>query len=332
MSDTTAPRPAGVRDVARLAGVSTQTVSRVLNDHPNIRPETRARVTAAIAALDYRVNNAARSLGTATSRTIGVIAWDVTLYGPTIGIGALERAAREAGRWIATAYADASVPASLDAAIAHVLAQGIDGLILVAPHAATLEALRARPLPVPVAALHAGSGAAAQAEGAAGVVEHLIALGHRRIARLAGPAQWLEETARADGYAHALRRHGLAAPVGWSGDWSAASGAAIAADVAAAVTAGEITAVVVANDQMALGLMAGLRGARIDVPRDVSVVGFDDNPDAEFYLPALTTVRVDVDAEARRCIAEVLGLDPAVTAAPPAPPTLVVRASTAPPA
>ena len=101
-------RRVGVRDVARLAGVSSQTVSRVINDHPNIRPETRAKVLDAMAALDYRVNNAARALGTRTTRTLGVIASDATLYGPAVGIAALEAAARAAGRWVATTYADAA--------------------------------------------------------------------------------------------------------------------------------------------------------------------------------------------------------------------------------
>ena len=91
-SDAAGRGRVGVRDVARAAGVSTQTVSRVINEQPNIRPETRDRVLAAIAALGYRVNNAARSLGTRTTRTLGVIASDATLYGPAVGIAALETA------------------------------------------------------------------------------------------------------------------------------------------------------------------------------------------------------------------------------------------------
>jgi len=115
----------------------------------------------------------------------------------------------------------------------------------------------------------------------------------------------------------------------WEGDWSAAAGARRAAEVAAAVRApGGPTAIVVANDQMALGLMAALADIGLAVPGDLSIAGFDDNPDAAYYRPALTTVRVDIDGEARRCIGEVLGL-PEVDA--PAPPLVVARASTAPP-
>lgn len=331
MSDVTRPaRPAGVREVARLAGVSTQTVSRVINNYPNIRPETRMRVLEAMRALDYRVNNAARALGTASTRTIGVIATDATLYGPTVGIAALAEAAREAGLWIATAYADASDPAAIDGAIAHVLAQGIDGLVLVAPHARMVAALRERELGVPVAALHADEGAGAQHEGAALAAAHLVGLGHRRIGRLGGPVDWLEEASRAQGAEAGLQRAGLSLTHEWRGDWSARSGADRAAEVAAAVQAGGLTAILAANDQMALGLMAGLAGSGIRVPHDLAVVGFDDNPDAAFYAPALTTVRVDVLGDARRCVAEVTGASAGGPTSMSAPAQLIVRASSAP--
>ncbi|GAA2972391.1 DNA-binding LacI/PurR family transcriptional regulator [Microbacterium terrae] len=321
-------RPVGVRDVARAAGVSTQTVSRVINDHPNIRPETRMRVLEAMADLGYRVNNAARALGTRTTRTLGVVASDATLYGPSVGIAALEAAARDAGRWIATAYADAAVAASVADAADRLLAQGVDGLIVLAPHAATLEALTARSGSTPVAALHAGLGAERQAAGGALAIDHLVSLGHRRIARVTGPLDWLEATARDGGAAAALQSAALVPGPIWAGDWSASAGFGLAAEVAAAVrTPDGPTAVFVANDQMALGLIAGLREAGIAVPGDVSIGGFDDNPDAAFFAPALTTVGLDLAGEARRVVAEVLGEE----AAPVAAPVLRVRASTAAP-
>jgi DNA-binding LacI/PurR family transcriptional regulator len=178
---------AGVREVAAAAGVSTQTVSRVINGQLNVRPETRDRVLAAMATLDYRVNNAARALGTRTTRTIGVIASDATLYGPAVGIAALEAAAREVGRWIATAYADAADEASVAEAADRLLSQGVDGLIVLAPHAPTFASLTAAYPTVPLAGLHMQDAATGQREGAASAVRHLIGLGHRRIARLAGP-------------------------------------------------------------------------------------------------------------------------------------------------
>ena len=146
----------GVRDVARLAGVSTQTVSRVLNNSANLREETRQRVLEAMVQLDYRPNNAARALGTATTRTLGVVATDVTLYGPTVAIAALAAATRDEGRWVASAYADATDAASVDAAVSHVLGQGVDGIVLVAPHARTRDALVARSMDVPIVIMHGG--------------------------------------------------------------------------------------------------------------------------------------------------------------------------------
>jgi DNA-binding LacI/PurR family transcriptional regulator len=126
-----------------------------------------------------------------------------------------------------------------------------------------------------------------------------------------------------------LAERGLIPGERWAGDWSARAGSAIAPEVAAAVRLPDgPTAVAVANDQMALGLIAGLRDAGVAVPGGVSVTGFDDNPDAAFYSPPLTTVRLDLAGEARRCIAEVLG-HPASEL--PSSPVLVVRGSTAPP-
>lgn len=320
----------GVREVAALAGVSTQTVSRVINDHESVRPETRRLVLEAMGRLGYRVNNAARSLGTSRSRTLGVIASDSTLYGPSVGIAALETAARAEGRWTATAYADAADAASVTDALEHLLAQGVDGILLVALHAAAVDVVRKRATDVPVAALHAGRGAERQAEGAALAVGHLAALGHRRVVRLGGPADWTDESARAAGFDRAVEDAGMDVRARWSGDWSAAAGAAAASEAAASLREPSgPTAIVVANDQMALGLVAGLRVEDVAVPRDVSVVGFDDNPDAAFYRPALTTVRLDIAGEARRCVDDVLGLE---TSASPRPAELIVRASTAPPA
>lgn len=308
----------GMRDVADAAGVSTQTVSRVLNGYPGIRDATRERVLAAVAALDYRVNNAARALGTSLTRTVGVVASDAVLHGPSAGIAALERAARARGRWITTAYTDSDDPADIDAAVRHLLDQGVDGIVLVAAHGATpLEGYD-----VPLVPLYGESGIR-QRDAAALVVDHLADLGHRRVIEVAGPADWREALARTGGVADAVDRRRLERIGRVEGDWSAASGSALADAVARAVREGA-TAVAVANDQMALGLMAGLAARGLSVPADVSVAGFDDNPDAAFYTPALTTVRLDVEGEAAEAVARVLGDEPVA----PAQPVLVVRAST----
>jgi len=321
MSGDVGSKRIGVREVAAAAGVSTQTVSRVLNGYPGIREATRERVLAAVAALDYRVNNAARALGTSLTRTVGVVASDAVLHGPAAGIAALERAARARGRWISTAYTDSDDPADIDTAVRHLLAQGVDGIVLVAAHGST-------PLDgydVPIVPLYGESGTR-QRDAAALVVDHLADLGHRRIVEVAGPPDWREALARTGGVADAVARRGLTLIDRVEGDWSAASGSAVADAIGARIASGA-TAVAAANDQMALGLMAGLAARDLRVPRDVSIVGFDDNPDAAFYAPALTTVRLDVQGEAEYAVAAVLG----DAAAPPASPVLVVRNSAAAP-
>lgn len=326
MSGISKGRRPGVRDVARLAGVSTQTVSRVLNDHPGTREDTRRRVLDAVASLDYRVNNTARAFGTSSSRTLGLIASNATLYGPSIAIEAVDAAARSVGRWVATAYADAADPISVDAAARHLAAQGVDGIVVLAAHVRTLTGARSGAPDVTIGILHHGLGAQRQAEGAALAVEHLIAVGHRRIASVAGPADWLEAASREAG----VRRLVPDSEYRWTGDWSAASGAALASRVAKAIREpGGPTAIAVANDQMALGLSAAMRELGITSPRDVSITGFDDNPDAGFYSPALTTVRLDIAGEARRVVAEILGQD--APAGVPAPAQLIARASSGPP-
>ncbi|MGW8483005.1 LacI family DNA-binding transcriptional regulator [Microbacterium sp. NPDC055903] len=323
-------RAVGVRDVAARAGVSRQTVSRVLNDHPEVAAETRERVLGAMAELGYRMNNAARALGTRRSRTIGVLASDALQYGPSRSIAAIEASAREAGYWVSAAFADAGDATAVAGAVDHLVAQGVEGIVVVAPHARTLEALDAVSVGIPIVTLHsAGRGRRGftvdQVAGARLAVAALADAGHTRIAHLAGPADWLEAESRADGFAAELAARRLPAGPVIVGDWSAGSGYA----AVAAVRAADVTAVFAANDQMALGLLGGLHEAGLAVPGDISVVGFDDVPDAAFYWPRLTTVRQDFDELARRAVLAVVG--GADASAAPVAPVLVSRASVAPP-
>ncbi|UJP10020.1 LacI family DNA-binding transcriptional regulator [Microbacterium sp. KUDC0406] len=326
------PRAVGVRDVAALAGVSRQTVSRVLNEHPDVAPETRDRVVAAMDELGYRMNNAARALGTRRTRTIGVLASDALQYGPSRSIAAIEASAREAGYWVSTAYADSGDADSVRAAIEHLRAQAVDGLVVFAPHARTLDVLKDLDTGIPTVALHTADCSAHSVDQVAGArlaVAALADAGHRRIAHLAGPADWLEAEARASGYEAELAARGLGFRMTVCGDWTARSGY----EAAAEVRASGATAVFAGNDQMALGLITGLRESGVDVPADVSVVGFDDTPDAEYFWPPLTTVRQDFDELARRAVAALVGEGEAIASAPVAPvaPVLITRASVASP-
>ncbi|GAA1967689.1 LacI family DNA-binding transcriptional regulator [Agromyces allii] len=333
-------RAVGVRDVAVLAGVSRQTVSRVLNDHPQIKEATRRRVMDAIAELQYTPNFAARALGTKRSRTIGVLASDSRNYGPSTSIAALEAAARAAGHWVSTAYVDSEDLDSVSAGIAHLRGQAVDGIVVVAPHVRVLEALDELRVDVPVVTLLAGgrggrsdhSPAVDQVEGARIATRHLVELGHTRIAHLAGPSDWLESSSREHGFDLELAAHGLEPVAVVRGDWSARSGY----DAGERLLADAPTAVFAANDQMALGLMRLVRERGGAVPGSLSLVGFDDIPDAEFFWPPLTTVRQDFDELARRAVAALVerpdefgGADAAANR-PMLVPELIVRASSAP--
>ena len=335
------PRAPGMLDVARVAGVSHQTVSRVLNGHPSVRPETRERVQSAIRELGYRRNPAARALVTRRSSTIGLLTANSNRSGPVSTLVAVEEASRAAGLWISVAslrrYDQAGVRAALD----HFLDQGVEGLVVIAPVTGALEAARAVSVGVPVVVVApptwtegAAPGEAPlavsvdQRGGARAVVAHLAGLGHTAIAHLAGPSAWLDASERQVGWREELDARGLAAGQQLRGDWTAASGYAAAAQLDPSTTA-----VFAANDQMALGLVRGLVERGLRVPEDVSVAGFDDIEIAAYALPPLTTVRQDFGALGLAAVRLLLGRL-AGEPAPPAtlvPATLAVRASTAAP-
>jgi len=297
-----------MRDVAHLAGVSHQTVSRVVNDHPHVRSETRARVLAAMRALDYQPNVAARTLATNRSRTVGLVTFDTTLFGPSFMVHAIERAAREAGYFVSIVSArELDVPQVRDA-IRRLREQAVEGIVTLAPVAAAWTALRQEPLDVPLVGLGivAGEGADVpmvatdNAAGAALATRHLLELGHRTVHHVAGPANWPEARERRDGWRAALEEAGRPAPAPLAGDWSAPAGYAAGLGLAGRP---EVTAVFCANDQMAIGVLRALHEAGRRVPGDVSVVGFDDVPEAPYLLPPLTTVRQDFAELGRHSLA-----------------------------
>jgi DNA-binding LacI/PurR family transcriptional regulator len=326
-----------LQDVAGLAGVSHQTVSRVVNRHPSVSTATRERVEAAIVELGYRRNTAARSLVTRRSQTIGVLGSELSHYGPANTLLGVERAARDAGYFVSVAaLREVRRDAILDA-VGHFLDQSVDGIVVIVPHLATLAALAELPIGVPVVAVgpegtHTVGGVRVdQRRGAELAIRHLIGQGHVRIGHVAGPQDWIDAVARADGWRSTLEAAGLAADLVTEGDWSAGSGYTIGRRLAAARSA---TAVFVANDQMALGVLCALNEAGIRVPQDVSVVGFDDQPEAGYFSPPLTVVRQDFEELGRQCVQMML----AALDGPEGPRTLVVepelvlRSSTAPPA
>ncbi len=326
-----------LEDVAERAGVSHQTVSRVINDHPNVSKGTRERVEAAIAELGYRRNTAARSLVTRRSQTIGVLASELAQYGPANTLLGVEQAARDAGYFVSiAALRTVSREAILDA-VRHFLDQSVDGIVVMVPHSETLLALAEVNPGVPVVAVGSMGDASVsgamvdQKRGAELAVRHLLDQGHRRIGHVAGPQDWIDGVARAEGWSAVLRAAGLEDDLLVVGDWSAGSGYDIGRKLADERTA---TALFVGNDQMALGLLRAFSEAGVRVPEDVSVVGFDDQPESGYFTPPLTTVRQDFEELGRRCMDLMLGgiEDGENVGTTVVEPELVIRRSTSAPA
>ncbi|MFG3144216.1 LacI family DNA-binding transcriptional regulator [Streptomyces sp. NPDC048243] len=329
-------------DVARVAGVSHQTVSRVLSDHPNVSAKTRAAVTRVIEQLGYRRNSAARALATRRTHTLGVMAVDTTLYGPASTLAGVQEAARERGYLTSAVTLRTASQGALAEAMHHLAEWGVDGIVAVTPQRAAVRALASLAAPCPVVTVEGGHTldlpgvSLDQRLGARMLTEHLLASGHATVWHVSGPLDWLESEARTEGWEGALRDAGAVVPPPLRGDWSPLSGYLAGRQLADRVLASPgqqaaPTAVFVANDQMALGVLRAFREAGLDTPQDVAVAGFDDIPEAEFFPPPLTTIRQDFSSLGRSSIGLLLdhieGRTSESTHLTVAP-ELVVRAST----
>ena len=309
MSETTPPPRAPVmHDVARLAGVSHQTVSRVINGSPRLRPETRQRVERAIEQLGYRPNTAARALVKGRSGIVGVIGVGGTYFGPASIQRSIESAARARGLFASTVSLTSLTRELLDDSVEHLRRQGVEGIIIVAGQDDALEVARSRTVGVPIVLVEGDLTRAHrtvgvdQVAGARLAVRHLLELGHREIVHLAGPPDWAEARARRDGWRAEMTGAGLRPAEPVHGSWSAAFGYGAGRRLA---TDPKITAVFTANDQVAIGLLLALHEAGRRVPADVSVVGFDDQPEAAYLVPPLTTVRQDFEQVGVRAVAAI---------------------------
>src|SRR6202167_5615796 len=250
----TMSRPPVMADVARLAGVSHQTVSRVLNGHTNVRALTRDKVLADIQELAYRPNAAARTLVTRRTHTLGVINFDTMLYGPASMLYGFERAAHDA-YFVSVASLPALDRASMLDAVNRFLGQGVEGIIVIATQDTAVAALAHVPAEVPLVAVGCGTKASVtsvaidNAAGAAAATRYLLSLGHRTVYHVAGPSSCLDAQESIDGWRQALREVGAPEPAVLAGDWSSASGYQLGAELAADP---EATAIFCGNDPMAL--------------------------------------------------------------------------------
>jgi DNA-binding LacI/PurR family transcriptional regulator len=323
-------------DVAAHAGVSHQTVSRVVNGHPNVAPTTRERVRQAIAELGYRPNTAARALVTGSTRTIGFVTVSINQYGPAQTLVGLEQAARAAGWSLSVTVLEDSTAEAMREAIDRFVAQSVDAVVALGTYDDAFEALHAVSSPVPLITVQS---AGAEAEPALGVdqvtgarlaTRHLLELGHRTVHHVTGPADSKEARDRQWAWRAELEAVGAPVPEVLRGDWTPASGHEAGRRLAARCRDGEqVSAVFLANDQMALGLLAAFHEEGLSVPGDVSVVGFDDLPEAPYFTPPLTTVRQDFAELGRRGVALVLARQRGEAfVTEPVMPQLIVRGST----
>ncbi|MFF5189126.1 substrate-binding domain-containing protein [Streptomyces sp. NPDC000345] len=330
-------RGPGMTEVARAAGVSQKTVSRVVNGEPHVGPEVRERVLRVVRDLGYRPNTAARALLLGRYRRIGVVAPGSALHGPASLLLGLEQAVRRAG--YACALATAPAGRGVTAAVESLLEQGVDGVVLAEPiH-------DGRPLRLPGHLPVVSLGAPVATAGGRGVVvpsggvaaartatAHLLSLGHRTVRHVPGPQHWFSARERLRGWREALAAAGATEPpLPAEGDWTPASGYAAGRELARLP---DVTAVFAAGDDMAIGVLRAFAEAGRTVPQDVSVVGCDDVPAAAHLSPPLTTLRQDLAAVAGHAVAVLT----AVVEGRPLPPEplgpaveLRVRGSTAPP-
>jgi DNA-binding LacI/PurR family transcriptional regulator len=297
-------------DVARAAGVSQKTVSRVVNGAPYVRPDVRERVNRAIEQLGYRPNAAAQALRRERSHTIGILALGTQFFGPSRRVFTLEHEARRLGYALALSSVPDLSARSVADGIGALLNRRVEGLVVEMPtHLIGLDPAQLAGLPVVTSAGWI-TGVPRQAvvdidqEAACReLTGYLLGLGHRTVWHVAGPRDWDAAQKRIDGWRSALRDAGVRIPRVLYGDWSAASGYEQGRKLAAR---DDVTAVFAANDQMAMGILRAFHEAGREIPGDVSVVGFDDVPEAEFQMVPLTTVGVDADQAAQRILAELM--------------------------
>lgn len=327
--------PPVMADVAAKAGVSHQTVSRVINNHPNVSAKTRTGVEAAIAELGYRRNTAARQLVTRRSETLGVVAHNMGHFGPAHILLGIQEAAHASGYAVNTVGLPDVSEKAIKETVEYHLAHQVDGLVVIAPQEEIVRTIERLNPGVPLVAI-GDIGAAGvqnvgvdQQRGGWLATQHLIDQGHRKIAHIMGPVDWLDAQARRRGWEAALASAGLEPGPLLVGDWSAESGYEAGK---ALIDSTDCTAVFVANDQMSLGVMRAAYERQLTLPRDLSIVGFDDSPESGFYFPPLTTIRQDFAELGRRCVGMLLdgiaGNDPLFSVR--IQPHLIVRGSTGP--
>jgi len=329
-------RIATLHEVAARAGVSHQTVSRVVNDSPQVAEQTRVRVLRAVEELDYKPNTAARNLVSKRSTLIGVITFATHFYGPAHILTSIDQAARNFGYKVLLASLLDPSPERIDVAARELIAHGVEGMIVNVP--IELDAVRIQPSfrGIPTVVMDANGKnrmATVTLDNEAGTrmaTQHLAQLGHTRIACVSGNLKWRCGRLRQQEWQRTLRGLGMEPGPTIESDWTAEGGYRATKELLE-VGCGQFTAIVASNDQLALGSLRALHEAGLEVPGHVSIVGFDNIPESAFFDPPLTTIDHPFDAVGRRSLEYLIQIirDPAIRPKHQnITPTLVCREST----
>jgi DNA-binding LacI/PurR family transcriptional regulator len=327
-----------IYDVAAQSGVSYQTVSRVINNMPDVAPKTRLRILSVMEDLGYRPNMTARHLVSQRSTVIGFVTWATSFYGPAQIMINVERAAREADYSLMFAGIREPSIDRIRRAVNKLCSHRVAGILMHLPFQMDLRLLRDVCVNVPLVAVDCDLGFEApsvhfrQEYGSYLATKHLLDLGHTKIAYLRGPMVWRVACLRYQGWLNAMEEAGLPPGLCLDGNWTSRGGYEATLELIKRYP-GQFTALAVANDQMALGAIQAFAENQIRVPDDVSIVGFDDLPEAEFFRPPLSTIKHDfasIGALSIRCFMDQLSED---YTAPPVytiEPTFIERQSAAP--
>ncbi|TWE09265.1 LacI family DNA-binding transcriptional regulator [Rudaeicoccus suwonensis] len=328
--------PPAMTDVAQMAGVSAQTVSRVLREHQHVKAETRAKVMAAVEQLGYRRNNAARMLSSGRSNVIGLVLLQTGFYSRTAVTLGIEGAARDAGFAITTVTTPSLQTHDVEQAMSLLADQGVDGIILSLPLISVSPRIEELTRSIPTITTDGSRTAMTevvavdQVDAAQLATQHLIDLGHRTVWHVSGPAEWLDASSRLEGWRRTLQEAGITPPPEVAGDWSPQSGYR-AGQMLGRIP--DVTAIFVASDEMAFGVIRALHEMGRRIPDDISVIGVDNIALSEYCSPSLTTVAQPFAQMGRLAVDHLLNLmdDPSQVPAPSTvQPQLIVRASTGP--
>jgi DNA-binding LacI/PurR family transcriptional regulator len=322
-------------DVARLAGVSQQTVSRVVNGATNVSPEIRDRVEHAIDQLRYTRNAAASALASNRTMTIGVVSFELSVIGPSVALYGISEEARRHGYATRLVTLGSLETDQVRSALRTIGRDEVDAIIVLAPLDDAPAIVGDLGGEIPVVAFTQGSPpdemsiSIDEVQGARMAVDHLLELGHDTVWHVPGPAGWMASEARARGWREALAEAGRPAPPMLpTHDWSPSEGYRIGRELAER----DASAVFAANDHFALGVLKAFDEVGKHAPHDVSLVGFDNLKESAFFRPALTTVTLDFEMVGHLAVTTVLdrirGAQPEVI--PLIQPELVIRETSAP--